>query len=200
MYYIYRGKAMSHRTKREIKRAYKRLLLTQPLNKITISDIADECGINRMTFYYHFKDIFELIEWSCVNDIAKVLSEKNHAESWQEEYLQVFRAFLDNKDFVLKLNNSDFRGYVEKLLYEFTYSLVMNVVEKQSVGMQVKDEDKKFLADFFKYAFCGILADWISNGMEKDPQQIINQLSIVVEGDIKKALAKFRLDQSAQET
>jgi Transcriptional regulator len=190
---------MSQRTKREIKRAYKRLLLSQPLNKITVSNIADECGINRMTFYYHFKDIYELVEWSCVHDIAKVLSGKKHTESWQEEYLQVFRAFQDNKDFVLKLNNSDLRGYIEKLLHEFTYSLIMNVVEKHSVGMQVKDEDKQFLANFFKYAFCGVLADWISGEMEKDPEQIITQLSIVVEGDVKKALAKFRLDQSNQE-
>ena len=190
---------MSQMTKREIKRAYKRLLLTQPVNKITISDIADECGINRMTFYYHFKDIFELIEWSCVYDIENVISEKRLNEAWQSEFLRIFEAFLENKEWILKLEKSSSRGYIEKLLYDFMYDLVMNVVEKHSIGMQVDVEDKQFLGHFFKHAFCGILADWITEGMVKDPQQIIARLGIVVEGDIQKALSKFRLDQSNNE-
>ena len=190
---------MSQRTKREIKRAYKRLLLTQPINKITISDIADECGINRMTFYYHFKDIYELIEWSCLYDIENVLKEKKANNTWKMGFLRVFNAFLDNKAFVLKLERSDTRGYIEKLLNEFMFDLIMNEVEKQSVDMQVKEEDKIFLANFFKYAFCGVFADWISGGMESDPEQIIAKLGIVVEGDLIKALNKLRLDQSRQE-
>ena len=47
---------MSELTKRALEQSLKNLLLQKPLNKITISDIADDCGINRMTFYYHFKD------------------------------------------------------------------------------------------------------------------------------------------------
>ena len=191
---------MSQRTKLEIKRAFKRLLLAQPWSKITISDITDECGINRMTFYYHFKDVYELVEWSCVYDISKVLEDKKLCRSWQEEYLQVFRVFLENKEFVLKLNKQEIRGHIEKLLYDFTYDLIFKVVETQSEGMKVSDEDKQFLANFFKYAFCGIFADWISGGMEKDPEQIINKLGIIVKGDIKKALNEYRLDKSNRET
>ena len=55
---------MSDLTKRALEQSLKNLLLQKPLSKITISDIADDCGINRMTFYYHFKDIYDLIEWS----------------------------------------------------------------------------------------------------------------------------------------
>ena len=49
---------MSDLTKRALEQSLKNLLLQKPLHKITISDIADDCGINRMTFYYHFKDIY----------------------------------------------------------------------------------------------------------------------------------------------
>ena len=56
---------MSDLTKRALEQSLKNLLLQKPLHKITISDIADDCGINRMTFYYHFKDIYDLVEWSC---------------------------------------------------------------------------------------------------------------------------------------
>ena len=54
---------MSQVTKRALEQSLKNLLLKKPLTKITINDIAEDCGINRMTFYYHFKDIYDLVEW-----------------------------------------------------------------------------------------------------------------------------------------
>ena len=67
---------MSEVTKRALEQSLKNLLLKKPLNKITINDIAEDCGINRMTFYYHFKDIYDLVEWSCLEDAQKALKEK----------------------------------------------------------------------------------------------------------------------------
>ena len=62
---------MSQVTKRALEASLKNLLLQKPLNKITIADIADDCGINRMTFYYHFKDIYDLVEWCCEEDASR---------------------------------------------------------------------------------------------------------------------------------
>ena len=67
---------MSQVTKRALEQSLKNLLLKKPLTKITINDIAEDCGINRMTFYYHFKDIYDLVEWSCLEDARKALEEK----------------------------------------------------------------------------------------------------------------------------
>ena len=66
---------MSQVTKRALEQSLKNLLLKKPLTKITINDIAEDCGINRMTFYYHFKDIYDLVEWSCMEDARKALEE-----------------------------------------------------------------------------------------------------------------------------
>lgn len=52
-------------TKRALETSLKNLLLKKPVNKITINDITEDCSVNRATFYYHFKDIYDLIEWSC---------------------------------------------------------------------------------------------------------------------------------------
>lgn len=67
---------MSQITKRALEQSLKHLLLKKPLTKITINDITEDCGINRMTFYYHFKDIYDLVEWSCLEDAKKALNEK----------------------------------------------------------------------------------------------------------------------------
>ena len=67
---------MSQVTKRALEQSLKNLLLKKPLTKITINDIAQDCGINRMTFYYHFKDIYDLVEWAYLEDARAALEEK----------------------------------------------------------------------------------------------------------------------------
>ena len=63
---------MSQITKRALEASLKKMLLQKPLDKITIADLTDDCGVNRMTFYYHFKDIYDLVEWACVEDAARI--------------------------------------------------------------------------------------------------------------------------------
>ena len=67
---------MSNVTKRALEQSLKNLLLKKPLTKITIGDITEDCGINRMTFYYHFKDIYDLVEWACLEDARRALDKK----------------------------------------------------------------------------------------------------------------------------
>lgn len=148
---------MSNITKRALEASLKNLLLQKPLNKITVGDIANDCGINRMTFYYHFKDIYDLIEWSCVEDATKALEGKKTYNTWQEGFLNIFNAVLDNKPFIMNVYRSVSREQIEMYLYKFTYNLLIDVVNEKSVGMAVSDEDKKFIADFYKYAFVGIM-------------------------------------------
>lgn len=73
----------------------KKLLLQKPLPKITINDITDDCGVSRMTFYYHFKDIYDLVEWICVEDATQALKGKKTYDTWQEGFLNIFHAVLD---------------------------------------------------------------------------------------------------------
>ena len=94
---------MSQTTKRALEASLKNLLLQKPLNKITISDIAEDCGISRMTFYYHFKDIYDLVEWSCAEDAARALEGKKTYATWQEGFLNIFHAVQANRPFIMNV-------------------------------------------------------------------------------------------------
>ena len=76
---------MAQRTEKAIANALKKLLAKRPLNKITISDIANECGINRMTFYYHYRDVYDLIECIANEELKGALEGKRTLADWQEE-------------------------------------------------------------------------------------------------------------------
>ena len=67
---------MSNTTKLALEASLKKLLLKKPVDKITINDLTEDCGISRMAFYYHFKDIYDLIEWACLEDGKRALADK----------------------------------------------------------------------------------------------------------------------------
>ena len=83
---------MSNTTKRALENSLKQMLLKKPLDKITISDLTDDCGISRMAFYYHFKDIYDLVEWSCMEDATRALQGKKTYDTWHEGLKQIFDA------------------------------------------------------------------------------------------------------------
>ena len=128
---------MSQITKRALAASLKNMLLKKPLNKITINDIAEDCGINRMTFYYHFKDIYDLVEWTCEEDAAKALEGKKTYNTWQQGFLNIFYAVLENKPFIMNVYRSVSREQVEIYLYRVTYDLLIGVVNERSANMSV---------------------------------------------------------------
>jgi len=185
---------MSQITKRAIEASLKNLLRQKPLDKITIADITEDCGVNRMTFYYHFKDIYDLIEWSCVEDAARALEGKKTYDTWQQGFMQIFEAVLENKPFISSVYRSISREHVENYLYKLTYNLLIGVVNEKAVGVNVRDEDKHFIADFYKFGFVGLVLDWIKSDMKEDPRQIVNRLGTLTHGSISRALEAFRTD------
>lgn len=186
---------MSDLTKRALEQSLKNLLLQKPLSKITISDIADDCGINRMTFYYHFKDIYDLIEWSCEEDARKALEGKKTYDTWQQGLLQIFEAVQENKVFILNVYRSISREQVENYLYKLTYQLLIGVVHEQAEGMSVREEDQDFIATVYKYAFVGLMLDWIKNDMKADPAVIVDRLAAVIHGNVAAALERLQIDK-----
>lgn len=184
---------MSQVTKRALEQSLKNLLLKKPLTKITVSDIADDCGINRMTFYYHFKDIYDLVEWSCLEDAKRALDEKKTYDTWQQGLLQIFEAVQQNKPFILNVYRCVHREQVEKYLQPLVDELLIGVIEEKASGMTVRDEDKQFIAQAYGYMFIGLMLDWIKDNMREDPRQIVDRLNKLIKGSLSAALSRFKL-------
>lgn len=184
---------MSQVTKRALEQSLKNLLLKKPLTKITVGDITDDCGINRMTFYYHFKDIYDLVEWSCLEDAKRALDEKKTYDTWQQGLLQIFKAVQENKPFILNVYRCVHREQVEKYLQPLVDQLLLNVINEEAAGTTVRDEDKQFIAQVYSYMFIGLMLDWIKDDMREDPQQIVEKLSKLIKGSVSVALSRFKL-------
>ena len=187
---------MSNTTKRALENSLKQMLLKKPLDKITISDLTDDCGISRMAFYYHFKDIYDLVEWSCMEDATRALQGKKTYDTWHEGLKQIFEAVLENKPFIMNAYHALSREQIENYLFMLTHNLLMGVVEEKSKGLEVTEEEKSFIADFYKYGFVGLVLEWIDKGMKEDPKQIIERLNALIQGSFAHALNNAKLNKS----
>lgn len=186
---------MSQTTKRALAQSLKHLMEQKPLEKITVVDISEDCGVNRQTFYYHFQDIYDLIEWIYINEAEKRLGEKTTYDTWQEGFHQILSYILSNRNFVKNTYHSVSREYLEHFLFQQMYRLLLGVIEEKSEGMSVRDTDKQFIANFYKYAFVGLICEWIESGMKEKPEAMTDRLSLLVHGTITGALERFRTDK-----
>lgn len=184
---------MSQVTKRALEQSLKNLLLKKPLTKITINDIANDCGINRMTFYYHFKDIYDLVEWSCMEDARRALEDNKTYDTWQQGYLQIFEAVRANKPFIMNVYKCVRREQVEEYLNPLVDDLMLGIIEEESRGAVVRDEDKAFIAQIYSYILIGLMIDWIKDDMREDPQTIVDKLAKVIKGSVGEAVSRLKI-------
>ena len=92
---------MSVLTKKALVDSFGKILAKKPFSKITVSDITNECGVSRMTFYYHFKDIYDLLEWTFETQLEKAIQGNYTYDTWQKGFLNVFYFALERKSFIL---------------------------------------------------------------------------------------------------
>ena len=170
---------------------FSQMLDKEDIDKITVTKLIAECHISRQTFYYHFKDIYDLVEWSCLEDAKRALQGKKTYDTWQEGILQIFEAVLENKPFILNAYHSVSREQIENYLFHLTYDLLKAVVEEKTAGMQIREEQKEFIANFYKYSFVGIMLDWIKQGMKEDYSEIVDNMALTLHGSITNSVQNF---------
>lgn len=178
-------------TKRALEQSLKRLLTTKPLSKITIADITEDCGISRMTFHYHFKDIYDLAEWSLEEDAAIVLQGTQTVETWQEGYLAVLNELEQNKAFITTIYREMSRERVERFLFPTTRKLILGVIETQPNCAKASGRSRNFIADFYAQALAGVTLEWFEGGMPCSPQTLVNNVALLPEGALDTALQRF---------
>ena len=143
-----KDRSVAQTTKRALEASLKKLLVQKPLNKITINDITEDCGVNRMTFYYHFKDIYDLVDWIMVEDARQAMEGRKDIDDWDKAFLDVLLKIQENKLLVLNVYRSISQEQVEQYLYKIVDPLLHEFVDKETQDISIQDEDKQFVIDF----------------------------------------------------
>ncbi|MGM9940705.1 MAG: TetR/AcrR family transcriptional regulator [Bulleidia sp.] len=186
---------MAKYTKQMLAESLYHVLDKKPLDRIRISDLTEECGVNRQTFYYHFHDIFELIEWIYVTEAEKAIGPHYTYADWTIGMKNLCDLMMKKKTFLMKTYHSASHGNLERVLSDNLYQMIYDVIEEKSKGYVISDQAKRFIADFYKYAFTGVLMDWLDKGMVLEADAVVNCVSKIMYGNLEDAIRKFAVRQ-----
>ena len=149
--------------KKALVEAFGKVLVRKPFKKITISDITDECGISRMTFYYHFKDIHALLEWALETQFTEAIRGNFTYKTWKQGFLNVFYFALANKEYILKIYPEFEKKYLEDYMHGIAQKIIKSVIEAEAEGKNIKESDIAFMSDMYAYIFVGAIVSWVNS-------------------------------------
>ena len=145
---------MCYATKRKIADCVKNLMRHKDIRKITIQDIMDETKMSRQSFYYHFKDIYDVLEWVGHHDFEKLIDfrEDESIEDWVIQLLDVIRGD---------------RLFFEKMVREIEWPKILNCI-REPIEAQIERimsncdisytrlyaDEMRFCVEFFTTSFC----------------------------------------------
>lgn len=142
-----------------IAEAFVRLSKQKNIDKITVKDLVEACGISRQTFYYHFQDILEVIEWSIEQAFSKLL-EQSLADGDPEATLRSFlEVSEESAELLQKLLHSQKREQVEHLLVRSVRTYLKEMIERKGPVPDLSYEDMDTALSFCTYGVVGLLLE-----------------------------------------
>ena len=147
---------MAQFTKKAIVESFISLLNQKPLDKITVKEIVDDCGINRNTFYYHFEDIRALLAFVIDAEVERVIAKHASVASLEEGFIEAAYFALNNKKAVYHIYNSVSREEAERYLNSIAEDVMNRLIEGMEENRDIEETDRELIVHFYKSGLVGI--------------------------------------------
>lgn len=190
---------MPNYTKQIIIKAFTRLLDRAPLDKITVQEIVTECQISRNTFYYHFGDIYALLDALIQQDISALREQQRNGASWDENTSWAIAYIMENRRRICHIYRSMNHELLEQLFRQATEGLFSEYVRNEARGLEVSAGNIEAIVYFYQSAFVGAILDWMRRGMRDDPRVYLQQIHCIAKGMTRCMLENAARERSRRE-
>lgn len=179
---------MSLTTKRALEASFKKLLSKRSLDKITVKDIVEDCGVNRQTFYYHFHDVYDLMEWS-FQDAAEALTAAGaDYEDWTAGLKTLMTYLREERVLVLNAYHSVSHEVVVDYIKKAIHPYILQVVEHQAEDLEpsASADEIAFVTEIFTLAVSGVVTEWIGHRMQmQDTEGRLEKFRAAMSGSVR---------------
>ncbi len=176
---------MANLTEKAIKASALKLLNDKPMNQITVKDIVEDCGINRNSFYYHFRDLPSLIEEMVTEQAENIISEYPSINSLEECLDAAISFAMNNRKAAMHIYNSVSRDIYEQYLWRVCEYVVTTYINSVFGEYDISDFDKEVIINFYKCACFGQILDWQRSGMKSDVKKQFMRMCEIKKGMIE---------------
>ena len=184
---------MASLTRRSIMDSFLRLLEDRPVNKISVKDIVEDCGINRNTFYYHFEDISAVISAIIIDEVDRVIETYKDISLMEECFEAALRLGHDHRNAIYHIYNSSSRDYLERQLMEICKYVATRFVDRTAADMTINPMDREIIIHSYQCELFGHIIDWLDSGMDDKAEQRIMRLCELRAGSTQTMLERSRI-------
>lgn len=172
-------------TKEALATALKKLLEQQPLSKISVKHITDYCNISRNTFYYHFKDKYEPINWMFYTDMLENVNSFNDPSKLTESFVKVCKALYAERKFYFACFQYVGQNSLFESLYEIYYELWKINIDMgySECGFKLSESELSLMAKLKAHALVGIIKDWVDEGMHDNYMKYFEQIREILDSE-----------------
>lgn len=174
--------------KKHIAEIFKRMSKKKSIERISIRDIAIAAEINRSTFYYHFKDKADLVEWIFRADIVETFVSPADG-GWISNVTHLLETFRECRDFYKQIIALDSYHNLRKFLYDATLKTTESYIEDRLQGKPIDPARKIFIMDFISSGFVETYIHYLENDCREDPSWLIEIYRVIIEPAIDSAIS-----------
>jgi probable dihydroxyacetone kinase regulator len=181
-------------TKLALAQSLKQIMAERTLDKITVKEVVARCGVNRQTFYYHFRDIYHLLDWMFANEgqeFTRRYPNVHNADDGQTAIRSLCDYLQENRDVMMNIYNSLGRELLDRYLCREMATLLTNSLQARADRAGVTEEQLAFLVNFYKHAFVGASLDWFQKGMPGKTEEIVAQFAPILKGTFDSAMKRM---------
>ncbi|MGN0799909.1 MAG: TetR/AcrR family transcriptional regulator C-terminal domain-containing protein [Christensenellales bacterium] len=173
-------------TKKTLAEALKRAMTAKPLSKVTVSEIINDCGVNRKTFYYHFEDIYALLKWMLEQEAIEVVKNFDLLVNPEEALAFVIDYVDTNKHIINCAYDSMGRDEMKRFFLTDLYGVVRSIIDSvaDEIGALVDDDFKDFLTTFYTEALAGMLINYFRGSECRGRQELIDYILLILRNSI----------------
>ena len=177
---------MPNAMKYALAQSLKKLLSTRKLDKITVKDIVEDCGVNRQTFYYYFRDIYDLLEWNFCDATERLIRSGLDHGDWRSGVKAVTEYLQENRTLVWNAYHSISHESVSEFLKRTLRPHILSAVREEAKGLEWEpcQENVDFVADIFTLTAAGIVMEWIGTQRMEATEERLNELFTAMDGSV----------------
>lgn len=177
-------------TKKALAASLKRLVAQKPFTKVTVSEIIADCGVNRKTFYYHFADIYALLQWTFEQEAIEIVKQFDLLDEYEQAVYFVMDYIDANRPMLHNLCTTVARSELKRFFYRDFISIGETLVNEceHRLGLHVAEDYKHFLSSFYTEALVGVLLDWIERGDDAHRETTMRYISSALRAALPAAL------------
>nr|WP_281362250.1 TetR-like C-terminal domain-containing protein [Cellulomonas humilata] len=176
--------------------ALKTRLRSEPLARVTVTHLTQDCGLTRQAFYYHFHDVPELAAWVFETEVAEQVRVSAHHDAWADGLVRLMGYLRDNRSSTTAVLDGLGRAGLERFLFWQMRPVTAAVVEEVGGGGPASPADRALVVDFYTSAVLAVLLRWVSDGMVGDPYRLVGDVELMLHGSVRESVA--RLDARAR--